>query len=882
MYLDDLSAALWDLFDVNNEVSCIERSVDLARQALAATPPTSPIWSALHSNLGNRLREHYLRAGNRQSLDAVIEAYEVPVRDPRFTPAELAVFKSNLALGLLDRFVEDGAGADLERATTLAAEAGAEKHDEPTIHDRLGACYFKKYGLTGDLVALDKAIDSFSRAVAGTPDASPGLPLLASSLGAARRTRFEVTGRTADLDAAIEAFATALQKSPPGATSYSRYAQGSAAVLLTRYQRSKNLGDLETGIEHARLGVQAYREDGIERPLLLDTLSTAFLLRWRARREVDDLKRAISLAEESATAAQRRSPHTLGVARALAEAHRARFQVDGDPETERLASAHYRRACQEASSAPAMALEAALNWASWAERRGAWAELVEAGSTGLEIARLLFERQALRAHKEAWLRNIWRIPSQTAWAHVRLNRLEQAVLVLENGRTMLLAEAMEQRERRLGYLKGQGHGARALVERLFRARRRLQALEFAETQTSRPQRTDLRQPLDAAIEELRAADEAVRRAEGLDRQESGLEMEDIKEAAGDAPIIYLLPGEPDGAGLVVRRGHPVESITLPGLREARVRDFVARSFEALRTDDDDLQQAVIDEAARWLWKAAAFPLITWARVHCPSPPPDEARAISVVAVGPLNLLPLHAASVDGPPGAHRRYALDELCISYLPNARAARRSRWQAASEEQGRFLGVIDPTGDLPGAHLDVDPESLGLERDARLLSGSQATVARVLDELRSCGVVHFACHGFAELASPLDSGLVMAGKQVLHLKDILQAEAIPRVVVLSACETAIVDPSLPDEVIGLPAAFVSAGARAVVGTLWRVPDESTGLLMSTFYSGWRRARLRPAEALRRAQQRVRDLGVTPGQGERPFEQVRFWGAFVFTGRLG
>src|SRR5262249_6990230 len=76
------------------------------------------------------------------------------------------------------------------------------------------------------------------------------------------------------------------------------------------------------------------------------------------------------------------------------------------------------------------------------------------------------------------------------------------------------------------------------------------------------------------------------------------------------------------------------------------------------------------------------------------------------------------------------------------------------------------------------------------------------------------------------------------------------PRLVVLSACETGLIDiASNPDEFVGLPGAFIALGATGVLGTLWPVSDAATALLIAQFYGLHIDARLAPATALSRAQ---------------------------------
>jgi CHAT domain-containing protein len=123
----------------------------------------------------------------------------------------------------------------------------------------------------------------------------------------------------------------------------------------------------------------------------------------------------------------------------------------------------------------------------------------------------------------------------------------------------------------------------------------------------------------------------------------------------------------------------------------------------------------------------------------------------------------------------------------------------------------------------------------------------------------LHFACHGYFNFAQPLLSALLLAGSVLdaapddfdadryllqpdgnvidlsacLTLLDLFQLDLRQaRLVALSACETGLSDlNSLSDEVVGLSSGFLYAGCNNVVGSLWSVPDISTGLLMAQFY---------------------------------------------------
>ncbi len=80
----------------------------------------------------------------------------------------------------------------------------------------------------------------------------------------------------------------------------------------------------------------------------------------------------------------------------------------------------------------------------------------------------------------------------------------------------------------------------------------------------------------------------------------------------------------------------------------------------------------------------------------------------------------------------------------------------------------------------------------------------------------------------------------------------------------------------LGLRRAFRQAGARTVIGSLWRVDDETTAALMREFYANLWHRKEGKLEALRNAQLALlRRNRETTGSEGMPFT----WGAFVLDG---
>src|SRR5262249_54906829 len=121
-------------------------------------------------------------------------------------------------------------------------------------------------------------------------------------------------------------------------------------------------------------------------------------------------------------------------------------------------------------------------------------------------------------------------------------------------------------------------------------------------------------------------------------------------------------------------------------------------------------------------------------------------------------------------------------------------------------------------------------------------------------------ACHGEFDLNDPLRSWLQIGPDERLSAADViaglqLQAE----LVTISACRSGMSRVVRGDEPLGLIRAFLSAGARAVLVTLWPVEDTSARLLMEHFYTALlaQGESADPAAALRSAQQALRSLTV-------------------------
>ncbi len=248
----------------------------------------------------------------------------------------------------------------------------------------------------------------------------------------------------------------------------------------------------------------------------------------------------------------------------------------------------------------------------------------------------------------------------------------------------------------------------------------------------------------------------------------------------------------------------------------------------------------------------------------------------------------------------------------------------------------------ELPGTRIETAALKQLFGAKALVLTDSDASEQK-LEELRKGGdlskfrYLHFATHGAANNVQAFESILYLSQDKLpkqallkasepfingeLSAREVLEFWKLDAVLVtLSACETGLGRHGGGEGLLGFAQAFLSAGARSVCLSLWKVDDTATALLMSRFYQnllGKRDGLTKPmpkAEALAEAKNWLRDLsseealkltaamtnGVSrgergkdvalnpppkvskeapPANGFKPFAHPRYWAAFILIG---
>lgn len=258
-----------------------------------------------------------------------------------------------------------------------------------------------------------------------------------------------------------------------------------------------------------------------------------------------------------------------------------------------------------------------------------------------------------------------------------------------------------------------------------------------------------------------------------------------------------------------------------------------------------------------------------------------AERVRVMATAELFSVPIHAL----PFGAPGLLLHDQLTVVYGLDLPKSPRS-----AEPTGPAL-VLEPPSNLPRAHAEAGLITAALRERGATVEWIDGDVeappsapllgARVLSALPEASWFHYVGHARADDGGGWDSELVLAadGTMAIRVADVLALPAVPRTVILSGCETGVVDPQSLGGGMSLAHAFILAGAQVVVATTHEIGDEDAIALMGDLYGALEHGALERLDgaavtlAVRQAQRRARarDAGADP-QRDQAWRMVRAW----------
>ncbi|KAJ7192023.1 CHAT domain-containing protein [Mycena pura] len=881
-HLNTLGLRFMDRYDRMGDMEDLESALQTQREAVNLTPQGHPDRAARLREMSATLWDRYEKLEDPKDLDFAVQTQREVVDLTPQGHSDRSIYLQRLSVYLEARCRMLG-----------------DLNDHPDRVGRLKTLadsFWELYNIRGKISDLDAALGTVQEAVALAPQSHSDRASLLRILGGCLRDRYQTFGDLKDNEVAIQTYVQALELTAQELPEYAVYLQGLAACLRDRYERLRNLADLEAALKMKQKAVELIPSGHPHRAQLLRSLSTSFRDRYRILRDTEDLNAAIQTGQEavdlvpqgdysraaylqtlaaSLTDRYRKlgDPKDLEAAlqmkkdavdqsppedpvraarlQNLAASFRDRYEKFKDPKDMETVHMLYIDSFKLFSSAPENSWAQALRWVSFAEKfQPSYCVLAYMSAFAL-LPDILWIGNSIPLRHAAMRRlNIQDATSAAIRTCINVSDLPAAVQLLEQGLATIFQQMLQLKTDVDVLPPEQGRTLMDLSSQLYN-----------ETASNPFKVVDYRNSLLHDI----------RKQPGFEYFLLPKPYNVLCHASKGGPIVILNahPDHCDGIIILNPTSEPVHvpllSVTLPLLKSQRdmlqklLGHCNARTREASssrlfgRPEHFFLSKTThecFEEMLEWLWTCVVCPVYKVLKSHG-----IHDGRLWWLPTGAFTGLPLHASSPT-----------DEFIHSYTATLGSlldayAKKSPTTSTAQKFA-VIGVphTDPNGSnsLKGVSQEVRKiASIVKEPIVQCLEGEQATADAVKLQIQNCSWAHLACHGSQNLNEPTKSYLrLYEGK--LELGTILRMHLVnAQFVFLAACETAMGDAKLVNESFHFGGAFIAAGFRGAIGTLWSMNDEDGPIVAEVVYSHLFREGQRPqaSDAAQALQIAVKEL---------------------------
>lgn len=865
LHLANLSASQRARYTRNGDIADLHASIESARQAVQATPEDHPDIALRLGMLSLALVMRYDHAGDLGDLDEAtnisrLMMSQIPAGHP-YRGQGLA----DLARVLGARFEQFARLPDLSEAIDVCRLAvSSTPPDEPAVYgyrQNLAGYLRMRYDRVGDLNDLDDAIADLRALAESMPGDVPAREMVLANLARDLVARSQRTGDTVELEEALRIARDVVARTPADHTERATRLTVLARALMLRVEAAPDIEVLDEAIDVSRAVLATTPAGHRLHAMGLANLSwglQARFIRTRSFEDIDEAARIGGLAVASSADSAPDRARTLHIA---AAARDLLFTVTqrGDDLNEAIGLC--QSAVRETSSPVGFRLKAAIRWGTLADRAGRHDTAVVGFAEALDLLPRAAWLGASRTTREHALREWQGLASASAAAALSAGEPERAVALLEQGRSVLWAQALG--------LRGD-FAALATVDQELADRLRTLADELEGGEGDRERRIRLADEWDTLLTRARALP-------GMADLLRTPTFEKLCQGLGEHPVVIVNLYSTRCDALIVAHGQ-VTVVELPNVFDAA--HARADAYLTARATLDHPGTTPLDRMAanqtmlatlEWLWDNLAEPVLA----ELAPPRGGELPRIIWCPTGPMTVLPLHAAGyhdeLDG------RTVLDRAVTSYVPTLQALAKAR-QPFHKANERALVVAVPTTEglppLPGARQEADLIAACFTTRHTSRVGEQAIRNDVLNDLRSHAYVHFACHGGLRVDEP-SSGALYLHDGPLTVLDVTALRLTgAEFAFLSACHTAVGGLDLLDESIHIASALQLIGYRHVIATLWTIADLQAPYIARRIYDllsdGDHLDLTRTARALHQVARELRDT--------HPSDPSR-WASYIHTG---
>ncbi|KAK7574550.1 hypothetical protein V3481_016530 [Fusarium oxysporum f. sp. vasinfectum] len=797
--------------------------------------------------LTDRMRKafsDYKRTGNRSDIElAVISAQKVLGITEENDPQRARTLH-NLGVMLESRYERTGAMGDLEEAIGMARL------------NNLGNKLESLYEQTKAMDDLEEAIGMARQAFAAMPDDNPNRGVILHNLGNKLERRYEQTKAMGDLEEAISITRQAVAATPIGHPSRGGYLNNLGNKLESRYEQTKAMGDLEEAISVTRQAVTATPIGHPDLVSWLNNLGNKLSNRYERTRTIGDLEEAIKVARQALAAAPDNHPDRAGCLINLGIKLENRYKQTGATADLYEASVHLYEAWDTRTAIPFHRIKAAGRCIKLLTLQD---KVTAAAKLGIDIIHLLpsvTTKLLDRTDQQYVVSTFAGVAADLCALLVALNQIDDAVLYLGQGRTVILGQLMDNRSDVSDLAKTHPEIALWYKELRNEVNTPTRSLEQdVAREHMLQQRIQATSELNTCIEEIR------RTIPGHERFLLPQTAAEMQECAAGGTIVVVNITEYRSDAILISPTI-IEAINLRDLLASDAKAWLEKDWSDRRRAERAAKNRDYSSYLTWLWHSCVKQVLD--RLHALHESVGcELFRVWWIGSGLASSMPFHTAGIHDTSTDETAY--HKIVSSYTPSIKALAHARQQDKDMKRttGSLLVVTMPTtppgGEKTPANLfGVDEEKKTiLQLSKEHMSEEvmvQPSVDQVLPCLQHCCIAHFACHGWTEPSDPSKSGLILQRREEIRagnggnandnedkvVQDRLTVGRISemklkhaRLAYLSACSTAQNKAEeLSDEVIHVVSGFQVAGFPHVVGCLWPAKDRVCVEVASLFYS--------------------------------------------------
>ncbi|KAJ7642899.1 CHAT domain-containing protein [Mycena rosella] len=785
--LTDRYRALGDPKDLEDALENYQKAVDLV-------PHGHPNRQEFLQGLGVAYDDRYNMLGNLHDLEAGMQISQEALELTTQGHINRAKCLKNLALCLLNRYKKFGALGDIKIAFQHfedALDLTPDMHPNRSDYlQSLALCLGTRYNRLGQLKDLERALKMSQEGLALLPQEHRNRARHLYHLAGLFRDRYERVGSQEDLEVATQNFQEAVELTLEGDPNQPQYLHGLAVAYSDRYKRFGDPKDLDLALQKKQESLSLTPEGHPLRMERLHNLAASLRDKYTKLGHLNDLEAALEIAQDVVKQTPKGDPSQARHLQSLAAILVDQYLRVGDLKDLEVAMQKDQEAVDltpEGHPDRAAYLQArALSSVHQYKRKNSSHQIVQLLMWPLSIYCL----SSYRMHILSQL-DVARVTSEAARACINLSCLTQAVEIIEQGLATVFQQTLQLKTDADHLDPEQADHLRRLSAQLYSG--------------AVPDAVDV-------MNERKELLVKIRKQPGLEYFLLPKPYSALQKASCGGPVVILTSHLFGCDGIIVLHSNPEPiHIALPNV-----------TWAMLQFQQNMLKNLL--ELLTWLWTNVLCPIYHVLELHGVR----EGR-VWWLPTGALTGLPLHAC----PPTNQFIHSYTSTLGSLLD----AQKKKSTVATYKLG-ITGVAQTCppqklSSLKGMEQEVK-KIIDIVRDPSIncLEGPKATVDAVQSQLQDCSWIHLACHGKQDFVNPTRSHLVLYDG-ILELETILRMPlSNAQFVFLTACQTAMGDAELVNESFHLGGAFMAAGFRAAIGTLWSMNDQDGPLVADTIYS--------------------------------------------------